>query len=215
VDLTRLNDNVERVLHPMPVVEHTLGQLSGAKVFSKLDANSGFWQIQLAEESRKLTTFITPFGRFCFKRLPFGISSAPEPFQKRMTELLRDQTGVVCHLDDILIFAATVEEHNRRLRAVLQRLKTAGVTLNSKKCVFGTKQIQFLGHKIDENRIHPDDSKVEAVVKMPAPTNVAEVRRFRELANYLGRFMKNLLEVSQPLNELLSTKSEFVWGPGQ
>ena len=83
-------------------VEHTLGQLEGAKVFSKIDANSGFWQIPLAKKSALLTTFLTPFGRFCFNRLCFGISSAPEHYQKRMSRLLEGLDGVLCQMDDIL-----------------------------------------------------------------------------------------------------------------
>ena len=79
--------------------------MTGASIFSKLDANSGFWQIPLTEESRLLTTFITPYGRFCFNKLPFGISSAPELFQKRMTKILDGLNGVVCLIDDVLIFA--------------------------------------------------------------------------------------------------------------
>ncbi|UYV72289.1 K02A2.6-like, partial [Cordylochernes scorpioides] len=93
VDLSRLNLSMERELHPLPVLEHELAQLNEAKIFSKLDANSGFWQIKLSEESQTLTTFITPFGRYKFKRLPFGISSAPEHFQKRMSAILRGING--------------------------------------------------------------------------------------------------------------------------
>ena len=88
VDLTKLNQNVQRERHPIPSVDHTLAQLGGARIFSKLDANSGFWQVHLQEDSALLTTFITPFGRFCYNRLPFGITSAPEYFQKRMHEVL-------------------------------------------------------------------------------------------------------------------------------
>ena len=80
VDLSRLNESVCRERLILPSVDYTLGQLAGAKVFTKLDANSGFWQIPLFKNSALLTTFITPFGRFCFNRLPFGISSAPELF---------------------------------------------------------------------------------------------------------------------------------------
>ena len=82
VDLKPLNEAVLREVHPLPDVDGNLAQLSGASVFIKLDANSGFWQIPLAESSKLLTTFIMPFGRFCFNKLPFGISSAPEHFQK-------------------------------------------------------------------------------------------------------------------------------------
>ena len=82
VDMSKLNESVKRGRMVLPSVEHTLAQLQGAGVFSKLDANSGFWQIPLSNESALLTTFITPFGRFCYNRLPFGITSAPELFQK-------------------------------------------------------------------------------------------------------------------------------------
>ena len=93
VDLTKLNECVHRERLILPSVEQILAQLTGAKVFSKLDANSGFWQIRLSEESAILTTFITPFGRFCFNRLPFGITSAPEYFQKQMSDVIAGLEG--------------------------------------------------------------------------------------------------------------------------
>ena len=104
VYLKHLNENVLREVHPLPKVDDTLVQLTGASVFSKLDANSGFWQIPLSHNSRLLTTFITPFGRFGFNKLPFGISSAPEHFQHRMNNILAEMEGVLCHMDNVLIF---------------------------------------------------------------------------------------------------------------
>ena len=104
VDLKALNENVLRETHPIPKVDDTLAQLTGATIFSKLDANSGFWQIPLADQSKLLTTFITPFGRYAFNKLPFGISSAPELFQKRMSKILEGLDGVVCLMDDVLVF---------------------------------------------------------------------------------------------------------------
>ena len=94
-DLKPLNENVLREVHPMPKVDTTLTQLSGATVFSKLDANIGFWQIPLAKESKLLTTFITPYGRFCFNKLLFGISSAPEVFQRHMNNVLSGPRGTL------------------------------------------------------------------------------------------------------------------------
>ena len=99
VDLTHLNKSVRREGHPLPAVEQSLAQLAGAQVFSTLDANSGFWQIPLDRESALLTTFITPFGRYCFHRLPFGITSAPEHFQRRLSDILNGLEGVVCMMD--------------------------------------------------------------------------------------------------------------------
>ncbi|XP_024886578.1 uncharacterized protein K02A2.6-like [Temnothorax curvispinosus] len=121
VDLTKLNQAVERENHPMPTVEHTLGQLNGVKYITKLDCVSGFWQVPLSEDSKKLTTFITPFGRFCFCRLPFGILSAPECFQKRASQILEGLEGVANLIDDIIVWGKTIQEHDARLRAVLQR----------------------------------------------------------------------------------------------
>ena len=114
VDLKPLNENVLREVHPLPKVDETLAQLSGATVFSKLDANGVFWQISLAEKSQLLTTFIIPFGRYCFHKMPFGISRAPEHFQKRMTQMLSGLDGVLCLMDDVLVFGKDRTEHDER-----------------------------------------------------------------------------------------------------
>ena len=104
VDLKPLNENVLREVYPIPAVSHTLALLTGAKKFSKIDTNSGFWQVPLTPESRLLTTFLTPFGHFHFNKLPIEISSAPEIFQRRMSKILEGLLGVLCYMDDILIF---------------------------------------------------------------------------------------------------------------
>jgi len=123
IDFTKLNQAVEREHHPMPVVDYTLGQLKGAKYITKLDCISGFWQVPLSEDSKKLTTFITPYGRFCCSRLPFGISSAPEYFQKRVSQILEGLEGVANLIDDIIVWGRTIQEHDARLRAALRRLE--------------------------------------------------------------------------------------------
>jgi hypothetical protein len=176
VDLSRLNESVRREHHPLPAVEQALAQLAEARVFSKLDANSGFWQIPLAEESALLTTFITPFGRFCFNRLPFGITSAPEHFQRRMSESLNGVEGAVCLMDDILVHGRSKEEHDERLHIVLQRRQDAGVTLNRKKCVFTQDRVKFLGQIVDPTGVRPDPDKVSAIVNYKTPTCVGDIR---------------------------------------
>ena len=215
VDLTKLNRFVKRERHLLPSVDHVLAQVGDAKVFSKLDANSGFWQIELAPESSKLTTFITPFGRYMFNRLPFGISSAPEFFQKRMSELLVECEGVIGLIDDVLVYGKTEEEHSKRLQIVLEKLRQEGVTLNKQKCIFFSKSIQFLGHIIDEEGVKPDQEKLRAIEDAPQPTNVTEVRRFLGMVNQLSKFLPNLAERTKPLRDLLSTKKHWYWGPDQ
>ena len=215
VDLSRLNQSVKRELHPLPVVDQVLAQLTGAKVMSKLDANSGFWQIPLSPESAKLTTFITPFGRYCFHRLPFGISSAPEHFQRRMSDILTDIPGVVCMMDDILIHGKTREEHDVHLRDVLNRLQDAGMTLNKEKCQFAQTSLKFLGHIIDSDGIRPDPDKVQAIQDIQTPANVGDVRRYLGMVNHLSKFAPNLAEVTQPMRELLVKKNTWIWGDAQ
>lgn len=112
VDLKPLNESVLRETYPIPKVDETLAQLTGATTFSKLDANSGFWQILLAKSSWILTTFITHFGRYCFNKLPFGISCAPELFQRRMGRILEGLPGVLCLMDDVIVFGANTKEHD-------------------------------------------------------------------------------------------------------
>uniref|UniRef100_A0A5S6Q175 RNA-directed DNA polymerase n=1 Tax=Trichuris muris TaxID=70415 RepID=A0A5S6Q175_TRIMR len=210
VDLTALNKSVRRSLFTLPTVEEQLALLTGAKVFSKLDANSGFWQIPLSRDSSLLTTFMTPFGRFCFQRLPFGISSAPEYFQCRMNDILAGLPGVICHMDDVLVFGNSYEQHDRRLAKVLERLSDSGLTLNA-KCQFRRRSLVFLGHLITDSGILPDPSKVEAVVKLPPPGDVGAVRRFIGMVNHFGRFIDKLAEKTKPLRDLLKEDVEFVW----
>ena len=215
VDLTKLNESVKRERHPLPVVDQTLAQLAGAKLFTKLDANSGFWQIPLDPASSLLTTFITPFGRYRFNRLPFGISSAPEHFQRRMSEALAGLAGTVCMMDDILIHGASREEHDQRLETVLQRLANLGMTLNAEKCTFAQTSVKFLGHVIDGQGIRPDPDRVDAVVRFTTPTCVGDVRRFLGMVNQLSKFSPNLADHTQPLRELLLKDRTWAWEDAQ
>jgi len=215
VDLKPLNQSVRRQVFPLPTVDEVLSKLSGAKLFSKLDANSGFFQIPLAPSSRPLTTFITPFGRYHFNKLPFGLTSAPELFQQRMEKLLQGLDGVVCFMDDVLIYATTEEEHDQRLRSVLDRIASAGVTLNLSKCLFKQKEIKFLGLIINEEGVSPDPEKIRAIVDMPPPTNIHGLRQFMGMINQLGKFSSRLTDLTQPLLKLLSSKNEWCWGEAQ
>ena len=215
VDLKPLNESVQREVYPIPRVDDTLAKLAGAKIFSKLDANSGFWQIPLSTESQLLTTFITPFGRFCFNKLPFGISSAPEVYQKRMNQILEGLPGVVSLIDDILIFGQNQEDHDARLRSVLERLQQAGVTLNAEKCAFSQRSLKFLGHLIDEHGIRADPDKITAIRDMDTPKSITDLRRFMGMVNQLGKSSPRITDLSQPLRACLSTKNSWTWGPDQ
>ncbi|XP_048586619.1 uncharacterized protein K02A2.6-like [Nematostella vectensis] len=214
VDLTPLNKAVKREIHPMASVDENLAKLKDSKVFTKLDANSGFWQIPLDEESRLLTTFVTPFGRYCFNRLPFGISSAPEIFQRTMSRILEGLDCTVCHMDDILIHGPTQEPHDSRVRKVLQRLKDAGVTLNE-KCEFSKQRMKFLGHVISEDGVEADPEKTKAIQDFPRPTTVTELQRFNGMVNQLAKFIPDLATINEPLRQLLKKEQQWLWDQPQ
>lgn len=215
VDLTHLNEAVCREKYILPSVEQTIGSLAGAKVFSKLDANRGFWQIPLSPESALYTTFITPFGRFHFNRLPFGIASAPEHFQRRMSMIIDGLQGVVCHMDDVLIWGRDQQEHDIRLHTVLNKLQEARVTLNMEKCELGRSEVKFLGHILSTEGVQPDPEKIKGVMSMKEPANTGEVRSFLGMLNQLGKFIPGLAEKDKPLRDLLSKKYQWVWGCAQ
>ena len=172
-----MNESVLREIHPLPSVDYTLAKFGGAKIFSKMDANSAFWQRKLSNESRLLTTFITPWGRFCFNRLPYGISTGSEQFQRCMNELLEGLEGVEVQIDDIIVYGSDVAEHDKRLANVLNRLSQANITLNKAKCEFGVKSVKILGHIVSSEGITPDPSKIKAIVSLPKP-NISSLYYF-------------------------------------
>lgn len=215
VDLKRLNKGVKRERYILPTLDDITPQLAGAKVFSTLDTSSGFWQIPLDPSCQRLITFITPMGRFCFKRLPFGITSAPEIFQRLMSNLLKGLEGTVVVMDDILVYGSTNEEHDRRLDAVLRTVKASGLKLNRAKCHFEQTKLQFFGHIISADGVKPDESKVEAIAQMPCPSNVEQLQQVLGLVNYVGKFLPGLSTVLHPLTCLLRKDTAWVWGKPQ
>ena len=163
LDPKHLNDAICRSHYPMKTVEEVVAKMPAAKFFSTLDANCGYWQLRLDEESSKLCTFNTPYGRYRYTRMPFGIKSAPEIFQRTMNHILEGLDGVEVIMDDILVWGATQDEHDQRLELVLKRIESKNLKLNPSKCRFKVKEVTYIGHVLSEKGVSPDPRKVEAV----------------------------------------------------
>lgn len=148
LDMRQVNKAIKRETYPLPTLEEMRVKLSGARFFSRLDVKDAFHQIELAEESRHLTTFVTHKGLFRFTRLLFGISCAPELFQKIFEGILSICHNVVVYIDDIVVYGRTLQEHDAALERVLRVLKEYGVLLNASKCVYRMQEIEFLGHRL-------------------------------------------------------------------
>ncbi len=215
VDLKQLNKAVKREKFVLPTIDDILPKLAHAQVFSLLDAASGFWQLPLDIDCAKLTTFITPFGRYFFRRLPFGITSAPEIFQREMSAILKDLEAVAVFMDDILVYGNTPEEHEHRLHRALEAVDRAGLKLNTEKCLLRQGQLRYLGHVIDKEGICPDTTQIEAITHLEKPKNISELRRMLGMIHYLGRYVPHLSDVIRPLNELLKRDTVWYWGPVQ
>ena len=215
VDLKKLNQSVKRELYILPTVEDIAHKLLGATVFSTLDCSSSFWQLPLDKESAKLTTFISPFGRYHFNRVPYGLSSATEILQKRLSELLENVDGVFVDIDDLLVFGCNTAEHDKYLAQVLRIIHDAGLKLNKSKCKFRQKSVTYQGQRFSAEGMSPNPEKVQAIIDLPPPTNVKQVRQFLGMINYLGRYLSDLSIVLRPISQLLQEDIEFVWDSPQ
>ena len=217
IDPRDLNKAIKRPKYQMPTLEEVLPTLSKAKIFTVLDAKDGFHQVKLDDTSSYLTTFWTPFGRYHYLRMPFGISSAPEEFQRRMHATLQGLPGVEVIADDILVFGCgdTVEEyqrdHDTNLQRLLQRAREKNLKLNKKKLKLCLSEVSYMGHQLTREGLRPDPAKVKAIEDMPRPENKKAVERFLGCLQYLSRFLPQLAEVAAPLRLLTEQSVLFIW----
>ena len=217
LDPRDLNVAIKREHFPMPTIEEIATRLNGAKVFSVFDASNGFWQVELDEDSSLLTTFNTPFGRYRWKRMPFGIKSAPEVWQRKMREHIEGLKGVEVIADDFVIvgYGDTPTEwqadHDRNVRAFLDRCRERTLKLNKNKARLKQHEIPFIGHILTPQGLKPDPCKVKAIVDMPDPTDAQSLRRFLGMVNYLAKFLPRLSEETEVLRKLTEKDAQWCW----
>lgn len=215
VDMRRANEAIGREKHHIPSFDEILPDLRYSKLFSKLDFNSAFHQLELCPESRDITTFLTHRGSYRYKRLLFGINCAPEIFQRTLEQVLQGCEGCHVYMDDVLIHGRTKEEHDDRLKTVLRTLEKKGMTLNNDKCKFGVDRVEFMGHTLSTEGISATKSKIDAVRQFREPETAEEVRSFLGLVNFVGRFIPDLSKTTDSLRKLVKQGEPFIWGPSQ
>ena len=202
----------------MPTIEDVLPELQGARYFTHLDAKNGFWHVQLDEDSSFLTTFETPFGKYRWLRMPFGVSPAPEEFQRRIDVALQGLQSVIAVHDDIIVWGSGAtdqeasEDHDHKLRALLQRCRDVNLKLNRNKVELKQTQITYLGHIISSDGLRADPKKIDAVKQIPAPVDKAGVQRLLGMVAYLQKFAPNISNIAAPLRELVKKRGELSLG---
>lgn len=206
VDMRCANSAILRENHPLPCMGHLLPKISKAKYFSKLDIKNAFHQIAIHPNSRHLTIFITAKGLYRYKRLIFGITCAPEIFQKILEKMLIECEGIINFIDDIIIHGSSEQEHDFRLSQVLKVLKENNVLLNEEKCVYKVNKIDFLGHELTPEGVKPLPKYIDSISNFRAPRTIEELQSFLGLVNYINKWIPNLATTSEPLKELLRKK---------
>ncbi|KAE8276918.1 Retrovirus-related Pol polyprotein from transposon opus Protease [Larimichthys crocea] len=206
VDFRTLNRRTIPDQYTVPRIEDALTCLNGSKWFSVLDLRSGYYQVPMNEADKEKTAFICPVGFYQFERMPQGVSGAPATFQRIMEQTVGDMNllEVLVYLDDLIVFGATLEEHEARLLKVLDHLKDEGLKLSLDKCQFCQPSVTYVGHIISQNGVSTDPKKTEAVTAWPRPRTVTALRSFLGFCGYYRRFVKDYSKVAHPLNQLLS-----------
>lgn len=210
VNMRAPNKAINREYFRLPLIEEMRVKLHGSKYFSKLDLSSAFYHLELSEESRDLTTFLTENGMYRFTRLMFGVNCAPEIFQREMVRLFDAIDNVIVYIDDILIFAETLGKLRETVSRVLLILQENNLTLNTAKCEYDKERIKFLGHQLDDEGFHIDEQKISSIQNFREPASISELRSFLGLASFISPYLKNFAEASRPLWEATAKKT-WVW----
>lgn len=211
IDPSELNKNILEEQVYIPTFEEFASDMAGMKYFSVLDLKDGFWHVKLAEESRNLCTFATPFGNYRYIRMPFGIKTGPKVFQKMNFENFGDIKNVHIYFDDLLIVGKTKEEHDETLIAVLERAKEKSVRFNEKKLQVAKDTVKYLGHIFSPNEIKPDPDRLEAINQMQGPKNKRDLQTLLGVLNFMRTFIPNLSDKTAPLRELIKNNVLFNW----
>lgn len=215
VDYRALNDISIRKRFPLPLMEDIFDTIAGAKVFSSLDLLSGYHQVRVKLLDIYKTAFVTPFGQYAWRVMPFGLHSAPATFQQLMNEIFSDVLGksVVVYLDDILVFSKTVEEHKIHLRQALEILRQHQLVAKTSKCFFFQHTLRFLGHVITPSGIAPDPDKIKAIQNWAEIKSIKQAQSFLGLAGFYRRFIHEFSKYTACMHDYIAKKVE--WGEEQ
>ena len=210
----RLNAATIKDVYPLPRIEDALSRLEGARYFSILDMQAGYWQVGLEDKDKEKTAFITGDGLYQFNVMPFGLSNAPATFQRMMDVLLAGLKWNNClvYLDDIVIFSETIPEHLSRQETILLRFQKAGLKLKLRKCSFLSTCLKVLGYIVSGLGLLPDPMKISAVQNFPTPSKcLKDVQSFVGLCFYYQKFIRDFANLARALTNLTKKNETFRW----
>jgi hypothetical protein len=212
VDYRLLNEVTIKNKYPLPWIEDLLDQMKGASAFSKIDLRSGHHQLKIWESDIPKITFHTQYGLYEYIVMSFGLTNAPAYFMYLMNKVFMEclDNFVVVFIDDILIFSK-MEEHEKHLRLVLEKLRSNKLYTKFSKCEFWLTKVAFLGHVISAGGVSVDPGKVKDVLNWMPPTTASKIQSFLGLAGYYRRFIKEFSKITKPMMKLLKNSKAFEW----
>ena len=211
LDPKDLNKAIERNQWYARTLEDILPELAQSKYFTIKDAMSGFWQVLLDLRSSLLNTFNTPWGKYRWLRMPFGLKVSSDVFQERLDKVLRLVPGVLRIADDIVIHGATENTHDGTVFVLCETTRLNNLSLNAKKMEFKSTGCKFVGHKLTPDEIKVDSKKIEAIIQMDPHQNVTSLQSFNGKVNYLKKFSPVLSELSEPVRRLCKSGVDWAW----
>ena len=201
IDYRKLNEVTIADPYYMTTLEEILEKVGESRVMTKLDLAKGFYQVEVEPQSQEKTAFISPFGKFEFTRIPFGLKNAPAIFQRLMEVVLRDcYCFSAPYIDDILVFSGSGAEHVQHLRLVLEKLRKFGMTINEKKCEFGKEKVEYLGHIIGGGELAVPAHRAAAMADYIRPVTKKQLRSFLGAAGYYRQFVEGYASLSSVLS---------------
>ncbi|GJY12171.1 reverse transcriptase domain-containing protein [Tanacetum coccineum] len=211
IDYHKLNEATANDQYPLPFMDQMLERLIGNKYFYFLDGFSGYFQILIDPNDQEKTTFTCPFGRYAYRRMPFGLCNAPATFQRCMLAIFHDmiEKSVKVFMDNFSVFENSFDKCLNNLDKMLQHCKDAHLVLNWEKCHFMVKEGIVLGHKVSSAGLEVDKAKVDVISKLSPPTNIKGVRSFLGHAGFYRRFIKDFLKIARPITKLLEKDTPF------
>ena len=215
IDYRKLNAVTQPDVYPLPQIDQILDDVSKARYITTLDLTQGYYQFPVEEEHQCKTAFVTPNGKWEFKKMPFGLKGAPAAFQREMDQLFQDHQNLSSYIDDLAIYSRTWTEHLTHLRTALTKLKEKGLTAKVGKCKFTRSTVEFLGHVVGNGQLKPQEMKVKAIADIAVPTNKKQLMSFLGSTGYYRRFVPNYSTVAACLSDMTrkSQPDKLVWLP--